>query len=58
MRGWGDEVVLPDGLNITGFVLTDQLKNLDWRARNIVKRDNAPEEIVEECLAKIQTYLV
>ncbi|PFA67201.1 type II toxin-antitoxin system PemK/MazF family toxin [Bacillus cereus] len=57
IRGWGYEVLLPEGLNISGVILTDQQKNLDWRARNVVKRDNAPEEIVEECIAKIHTFL-
>ncbi|MFV1457746.1 type II toxin-antitoxin system PemK/MazF family toxin [Bacillus mycoides] len=57
IRGWGYEVILPEGLNVGGVILTDQQKNLDWKARNVFKKDNAPEEIVEECLAKIRTFL-
>ncbi|ELK22988.1 toxin-antitoxin system, addiction module toxin component MazF [Anoxybacillus flavithermus TNO-09.006] len=55
-----------DGYPITGVVLTDQIKSLDWRARNlkILKKYN-PEDaqieeidkIIDECLAKIETYL-
>ncbi|WP_460271213.1 type II toxin-antitoxin system PemK/MazF family toxin [Bacillus sp. NEAU-Y102] len=57
VRNWGYEVLLPEGLNIGGVVLTDQVKNIDWKARKLYKRDNAPEEVVEECLAKIHTFL-
>jgi mRNA interferase MazF len=48
---------LPDGLNITGVILTDQLKNLDWQARNLYIRDCAPNDVVDDCVAKIRTYL-
>ncbi len=34
VRGWGFEVSLPDNLVVNG-VLTDQIKNLDWRAQHI-----------------------
>lgn len=57
VRGWGYEVLLPAGLNISGVILTDQQKNLDWKARGVVKRDNAPEEVVEDCRAKIRTFI-
>ncbi|MEK3884297.1 type II toxin-antitoxin system PemK/MazF family toxin [Paenibacillus sp. PL2-23] len=32
VRGWGYEVLLPSGLVFNGVILTDQIKNLDWRA--------------------------
>lgn len=35
VRGWEVEVSLPNGLAFDGVVLTDQIKNLDWRARRI-----------------------
>ena len=34
-KGYAFEVPLPDGLPITGVVLTDQFKSLDVRNRNI-----------------------
>jgi len=73
-KGYPFEVDLPkegisldgDGYPITGVVLTDQIKSLDWKARNlkILKKYN-PEDaqieeidkIMDECLAKIETYL-
>lgn len=57
VRGWGFEVQLPDGLVFDGVILTDQIKNLDWRARRIDIVGKAPDEVVEECLDKIHTFL-
>lgn len=34
-KGYAFEVPLPEGLQITGAVLTDQLKSLDVKKRNI-----------------------
>ena len=57
IRGWGYEVILPDGLAFQGVILTDQVKSLDWRARNLQVKGQAPKEIVNDCLAKIHTFL-
>lgn len=57
IRGWGYEVKLPEGLAFQGVILTDQVKSLDWQARNLRVRGQAPEEIVDDCLAKIHTFL-
>ena len=57
VRGWGFEVLLPKGLVFEGVILTDQIKNLDWRARRIDIVGKAPNELVNECLDKIRTFL-
>jgi len=57
VRGWGYEVKLPDGLAFQGVILTDQVKNLDWQARDLKVKGQAPKEIIEDCLAKIHTFL-
>lgn len=54
---WPFEVELPEGLNIGGYVLTDQVKSVDWRARNFRMRDETPPEITQECLNIIHTFL-
>jgi mRNA interferase MazF len=54
---WPFEVALPPGLNITGYILTDQLRSVNWRARNFNKRDEAPEEVLESCMDLIHTFL-
>ncbi|WP_121640673.1 type II toxin-antitoxin system PemK/MazF family toxin [Virgibacillus sp. Bac330] len=57
-KGYPFEVKIPDGLNINGVILTDQLRSLDWRARGLKIVDRAPTETVEECIDLISTILV
>ena len=33
VKGYPFEVVIPDGLEISGAILSDQVKSLDWKAR-------------------------
>lgn len=73
-KGYPFEVNLPEegisldgsGFPITGVVLSDQIKSLDWMARKIkvLKKYDMEcaqveeiNEIIDECLAKIGTYL-
>lgn len=56
-KGYPYEVTIPDGLGISGVILTDQIKNLDWKARKIEIIDEVSSEIVQDCLAKIHTFL-
>jgi mRNA interferase MazF len=35
IKGYPFEVQLPDGSAVTGVVLSDQLKSLDWRSRKV-----------------------
>lgn len=57
VRGWGFEVLLPEGSYFDGVILTDQIKNLDWKARQIDIVGKASDEVVRECLDKIRTFL-
>lgn len=56
-RKWGFHVPLPEGLSTRGVIITDQIKNLDYRARNINIIETAPQETVTTCLKKIRTFL-
>lgn len=51
------EVDIPAGELVTGVVLSDQIKSLDWRKRNAVKKCVLPDEIVTDVLAKISTLI-
>jgi len=55
VKGYPFEVVVPPGLQISGAILADQIKSLDWRARQAKRMGDAPAEVIEEVLAKIQT---
>jgi mRNA interferase MazF len=57
VKGYPFEVPLPAELAVTGVVLADQLKSLDWRARKIVKIATLPETVVLEILRKTSTLM-
>lgn len=57
VKGYPFEVALPPGLAISGVALTDQVKSLDWRARNFQVKDKAPQETIDDCLSLIHTFL-
>lgn len=57
VRGWGVEVLLPEGSFFDGVILTDQIKNLDWKAWQIDIVGKASDEVIRECLNKIRTFL-
>ncbi len=56
-KGYPFEVKLPEDVGIRGVVLSDHVKNLDWRAREAKFISKAPKEIVIETLAKLNTLL-
>lgn len=41
------EVALPAGLKVSGVVLSDAVKNVDWRARNARYADAAPRPVLD-----------
>jgi mRNA interferase MazF len=57
IKGYPFEVDIPQGLAITGTILSDQIKNLDWRAREAVFICKLPVEVTEQVLAKAATLL-
>ncbi len=44
-NGYPFEVALPPGLKVTGVILSDAVKSLDWRARNARYLDAAPANV-------------
>ena len=53
VKGYPFEVLLPATGKITGAVLADQVKSLDWQARKMGKAGTASDEVVAEVLGKI-----
>jgi mRNA interferase MazF len=53
-KGYPFEVALPDGLTVSGVVLADQIRSLDWRARKAKFVDRAPTPVVREVLARLE----
>ena len=57
IKGYPFEVLLPAGLPVAGAVLSDQIKSLDWRARNAELICTLPDETISEILQKLGTLL-
>ena len=58
VKGYPFEVRLPPESRVTGVVLADQIKSLDWRARSAERFDRASEEVLGEVLGKILVLVV
>ncbi len=57
IKGYPFEVLIPDGLQVSGAILSDQVKSLDWRARQAEKICELPETALEEVLHKLATLI-
>jgi mRNA interferase MazF len=57
VKGYPFEVRLPAGGKIGGVVLADQLKSLDWRARNAELAGRVDDSVIQEVLQKLGTLL-
>jgi len=57
VKGYPFEVVLPDKHEVSGAILSDQIKSLDWQVRKAKWMACAPKEVLEEVLAKILTLI-
>lgn len=57
VKGYPFEVAIPKGTKLSGVVLSDQIKNLDWKARKATRIVKLPENVVKEVLAKIKPLL-
>lgn len=57
VKGYPFEVKLPDNLEIVGAILSDQIKNLDWRAREAEYICKLPKSLLTETLNKISALL-
>ncbi len=56
-KGYPFEVLLPDSLEVSGVVLSDQLKSLDWKSRSATIACKVTNELVDEVLEKISLLL-
>lgn len=57
VKGYPFEVSIPDGLPVAGAVLADQLKSLDWRARDATFVCALPTTVTSEVLQKVVLLL-
>lgn len=57
VKGYPFEVALPKGQPVTGVVLADQVKNLDWRVRKAARICTVSEEVVGQVLRRLNALL-
>jgi mRNA interferase MazF len=57
IKGYPFEVAIPSGLAVTGAVLSDQVKSLDWRVRHASFICALPSAIIAEVLQKLNTLV-
>jgi len=57
IKGYPFEVLMPDGLPVSGVILADQIKSLDWRVRDAEWVCTLPPRVVVEVLQKLGTLL-
>ena len=57
IKGYPFEVLVPDGLSISGAILSDQVKSLDWRERKAELLCVLPFQTISETLLKLNTLL-
>ncbi|MBI2205439.1 MAG: type II toxin-antitoxin system PemK/MazF family toxin [Candidatus Rokubacteria bacterium] len=50
-RDFPFHVPIPEGHDVTGFVMVEQMKSIDFRARNARRIGRAPTEVLEEALS-------
>ena len=56
-KGYPFEVAIPKGLDLTGVILADQVKSVDWRARNAELICPLPTQTVDAILQRVETLL-
>ncbi|MBI9047433.1 MAG: type II toxin-antitoxin system PemK/MazF family toxin [Anaerolineaceae bacterium] len=57
IKGYPFEVALPGTADVTGVILCDQIKSLDWNVRNATFIEKIPEAILDDVIAHIKTLL-
>lgn len=50
-RDYPFHVAIPDGQKVTGVVMVEQVKSLDFRAREVKRIGSAPESVLQEVLS-------
>jgi mRNA interferase MazF len=56
-RDYPFHVSIPEGQDVTGFVMVEQVKAIDFRSRNARRIGKAPAEVLEETLSILDACL-
>ncbi|MFH1738381.1 MAG: endoribonuclease MazF [bacterium] len=56
-KGYPFEVPLPDGLEVSGVILADHLRSVDWTERQAELIGKTPQEVLSEVLNHLSPLL-
>lgn len=56
-RDYPFHVPLPDGCEVTGIVMVEQIKSIDFRARKVKRIGAAPEAVLQEALSLLDACI-
>jgi len=56
-RDYPFHVSIPEGQDVTGFVMVEQVKSIDFRARKARRIGKAPAQVLEEALSILDACL-
>jgi mRNA interferase MazF len=56
-KGYPFEVTVPSGHGVTGVILADHVRSVDWKARRAEELGVCPSEVVNEVLARLAPLL-
>jgi len=57
VKGYPFEVLLPAGSAVSGAILADHVKSLDWKVRQAKRAGKVSEKILEEVVARLSPLL-
>ncbi|MGD9558007.1 MAG: type II toxin-antitoxin system PemK/MazF family toxin [Mangrovibacterium sp.] len=57
VKGYPFEVPLPAKLPVSGVILVDHIKNMDWRSRSAVFIARLPQNIIGDVLARLRSLI-
>jgi mRNA interferase MazF len=57
IKNYPFEVIIPENPKISGVILSDQIKNLDWQIRNVKFICKLSEDVFEEVKMKYSTLV-
>jgi mRNA interferase MazF len=50
-RDYPFHVAIPEGSDVTGFVMVEQVRSIDYRVRRAKRIGKAPDEVLKEALS-------
>jgi len=56
-RDYPFHVSIPDDQDVTGFVMVEQVKSLDFRSRKVKRIGSAPEHVLQEALSLLDACI-